>query len=126
MQLKSKTKTFLIAGSVVVGLLSFAILSNGFRTGKSSAAPAPSISYLESDGSHIIVHAKNDKKDDGQLVYCVTTVDDAKDCEWDNADEFELESEGDYYFFVKSLSSGKISESKLKTYKIVDYSEFRM
>lgn len=127
MQLKSKTNLFVALGAIVLGALTLVFISSKLRPEDTSAFAGPSIKYLEVDRNQVIVHAKsNEPNTNEQFVYCMTTTKDSSNCRWDNSDEFKLEKEGDYYFFVKSLASGKISEPKLKTYQIVDYSNFKL
>ncbi|MBR3320298.1 hypothetical protein IKG20_03280 [Candidatus Saccharibacteria bacterium] len=128
MELKPKTSTFSFIGAGILGIIAVVIFASQIVKPKdTSAYTAPKIAYLETDGPHVIVHAKSAEPNiKEQFVYCVLSTEESNNCSWDNSDEFDLEEEGDYYFFVKSLASGKVSSSKLMTYKIVDYTEFRM
>lgn len=125
MELKSKTNLFIAFGAIVLVAASFASFAVKLYPKDSSAYAVPAISYLETDGAKVIVHAKSGENSE-RFVYCLSSTNDSTACTWDNSDEFELGQEGDYYFFIKSLTSGKISEPKLKTYQIVDYSNFKL
>lgn len=125
--LKPKTNYLLIFGALAVGLATFALLTSDFnRTKNTSAYAAPSVGLLETSGNKLIVHAKSDEPADEAFVYCLTQTSSSDTCAWDNADEFDLETPGDYYVFVKSLASGKISAPKLFTFAPIKPSNVKL
>ena len=128
MNLKSKTNYFLITGVLILALASFLILKNGQNRPKDASAYAtPSVGLLETSGSTLIVHAKSNEPGIKEtFVYCLVREKSADHCVWDNADEFDLPEEGDYYIYVKSITSGKVSEPKLMTYERIDSSKVRI
>ena len=123
-----QTNLFILLGSFVLVLATFLVFNaEGNRVKDSSAYAAPSVGLLETNGAKLIVHAKSEEPDvEEQFVYCVTREKDPASCSWENYDEFDLVEEGDYYIYVQSLASGKISAPKLKTYQIVDYSNIKL
>lgn len=119
---------FLVLGTAVLVFATFLIFnSRENRPKDTSAYAAPSVGLLETNGPKLIVHAKSNEDGAGEtFVYCVMQTKNPDTCAWENYDEFELDAEGDYYIYVKSLASGKVSAPKLKTYKIIDRSNVRM
>lgn len=128
MDIKPRTNYLLIAGALIVGMTTFAILaSERNRPKDTSASTAPSVGLLETSGSKLIVHAKsNDSAVTGSFVYCLVRVASPDTCEWSNADEFDISEAGDYYVYVKSIESDKISEPKLFTYEPIDTSNVKL
>ena len=125
---KNSQNLFILVGTFVLVLVTFLIFNRAENRPKNSSAyAAPSVGLLESNGAKLIVHAKSEEPDvEEQFVYCVTNTKNPDTCDWENSDEFELSEEGDYYIYVKSLASGKVSAPKLKTYKIIDYTNVKL
>ena len=129
MDIKSRTKYLLIIGAIVVGLITFAIFaSERNRSKDTSASTAPTVGLLETSGNKLIVHAKSNAKKGTveTFVYCLSRQKSSDDCAWDNSDEFDLPEAGDYYVYVKSLTTEEISEPKLFTYELIDSSKVKM
>ena len=128
MNIKPRTNYLLIIGALIVGLVTFAILaSESNRPKPTSAADAPSVGLLETSGNKLIVHAKSSNKTTTEtFVYCLTRESSANTCDWGNADEFDLTEAGDYYVYVKSIATDKISEPKLFTYEPIDISNVKL
>lgn len=127
MQLNNKTNLFIILGAVALGLFSFVFMAIKLRPSPSLAADAPSVGLLETSGDTLIVHAKSHASGTKEtFVYCLSRQKSSDACEWDNSDEFTLSEAGDYYVYVKSLASGKISEPKLFTHAPVDSSQVKL
>ena len=124
----SQTNLFIILGSVVLTVVSVLIFTGELNRPKdSSAYAAPSVGLLETNDNKILIHAKsNEEGAEEQFIFCVNKEKNPETCVWENYDEFELDAEGDYYIYVKSLASGKVSAPKLKTYEIIDRSNVRM
>lgn len=125
---RKNTNLYILLGTFALALATFLVFNRAQnRVKPTSAYAAPSVGLLESNGAKLIIHAKSEEPGvEEQFVYCVTTAKSSDTCDWENYDEFELSEEGDYYVYVKSLTSGKISAPKLKTYRIVDYSNMKM
>lgn len=129
MDIKPKTNYLIILGAIVVGLITFAVfMSERNHPKDTSASTAPTVGLLETVGNKLIVHAKSNapKGTEETFVYCLTRQKSSDTCAWDNSDEFDLPEPGDYYVYVKSLTTEEISEPKLFTYEPIDSSKVKM
>lgn len=128
MKTTTKNNLYIIIGTFAIVMTTFLIFNREqSRIKDTSAYATPSVGLLEVSGSRLIVHAKSEEAGViEQFVYCVTRTKDSDTCSWENYDEFELSEEGDYYIYVKSLASGKISAPKLMTHHIIDPTNIKM
>ena len=128
MDIKPRTNYLIIIGAIIVGLITFAVfMSERNRPHDSSASSAPSVGLLETSGNKLIVHAKSGEKGIIEnFVYCLAKEESSNACDWNNADEFDLSEAGDYYVYVKSIESGKVSAPKLFTYEPIDTSNVKL
>lgn len=119
MKLANHTNHFAIFGALaLVVATTWVFTRDGVRVKDSSAYAVPSVGLLEVNGGQLMIQAKSNEPDvEEQFVYCVSREQNPSTCSWENYDEFTLSAEGDYYIYVKSLASNKVSEPKLYTYK---------
>ncbi len=61
-------------------------------------------------------YVKNKKKTtydtvSSNLLYCVSLINDSKNCKWQDSNKFDMKDEKPYYVFVKDKKTGKVSAS---------------
>ena len=104
----------ILAAIVLVGLI---IISSNVKVAR------PEVATPLLDGNLLTVNAADT---DHEYVYCVTKTEDSATCQWENSREFALEEEGNYYLYVKGISSGLVSAPRPFAYQKVDYTNLRM
>ncbi len=105
----------ILAAIVLVGLI---IISGNVKVAR------PEVATPLLDGNLLTINASDD---DHEYVYCVTKTEDSATCQWENSREFTLEEEeGNYFLYVKGISSGLVSVPRPFTYQKVDYTKLRM
>ncbi|MBQ3275093.1 hypothetical protein IJH46_01570 [Candidatus Saccharibacteria bacterium] len=129
---RQKNLIVILVSAFVAILIIFTAISLVLHSRK-NFAKNPTVFSLETDGSTLIVRAQTGFPESAieqilneQFVYCVQKVEGAENCEWENYDDFELDEETDYYIYVKSLTTEKISDVKKFTYKKIDFESLRI